>query len=59
MPRLPRLLKRGGLAVLEIGQGQGKEVEALAAGQGLQVAGIKEDMAGIARCVTITHNNLS
>lgn len=53
--QLPRLLAKDGLAVLEIGMGQHKDVSAIVAANGLQVAGIKEDMAGIPRCVMVTH----
>ena len=57
VPQLSRVLAPQGLAVFEMGIGQAREMETLAAQCGLQVIGIKEDMAGIARCVLITHNN--
>lgn len=57
MAQLPRVLAPQGLAAFEVGIGQAKELESLAAQHGLQVVGIKEDMAGIARCVLVTHNN--
>jgi len=53
--QLPKLLAKDGLAVFEIGMGQHKDVGAIATANGLRVAGIKEDMAGIPRCVMVTH----
>lgn len=52
---LPRLLARNGVCVLEIGMGQHKDVSAIVSENGLTVAGIKEDLAGIPRCVIVTH----
>jgi len=55
IPQLKRLLKPTGLAVFEIGIGQARELEALVQSHGLQVAGSKDDMASITRCVLVTH----
>lgn len=55
LSQLKRLLKQDGLAVLEIGMGQEKELENLARAEGLRVTGMKKDMAGITRCVVIQH----
>lgn len=53
MPLLPRLLAEGGLAVLEIGMGQAREVEKIVAGCRLLVAGVMQDLGGIPRCIVI------
>lgn len=50
---LPRLLAPGGLAVLELGEGQGPAVSVLARAEGLQVAGQKADLAGIDRALIL------
>ncbi len=50
---LPRLLAPGGLAVLELGEGQGPAVSALADEQGLPVAGLKADLGGIDRALIL------
>ncbi len=55
MKQLPRLLAPEGIAAFEIGIGQHREVPAIVEENGLQVAGIKEDLAGIARCVIVHH----
>jgi release factor glutamine methyltransferase len=48
---LPRILKKGGRAILEIGVGQA--VEPIFAGSGLRLLGIAPDMAGIPRAVLL------
>jgi release factor glutamine methyltransferase len=48
---LPRILKRGGRAVLEIGAGQA--VKPMFQGSGLRLAGITPDLAGIPRAVLL------
>lgn len=53
--QLPQLLAKDALAVLEVGMGQHEKVGAIVAANGLRVAGTKEDLAGIPRCVMITH----
>lgn len=55
MKQLPRLLAQDGMAFFEIGIGQQRELPAIAEENGLQVAAIKEDMAGIPRCVIVHH----
>lgn len=50
---LPRLLAPGGLAVLELGEGQGPAVSVLARAEGLLVAGQKADLAGIDRALIL------
>lgn len=51
-PDIARLLAPGGLAVLEIGQGQADEVEAIMAAAGLAAAGRRADLAGIDRALS-------
>lgn len=48
---LPKMLKKGGRAILEIGAGQ--RVEPLFQGSGLRLAGIAPDLAGIPRAVLL------
>jgi release factor glutamine methyltransferase len=50
---LPRLLRPGGLAVLELGAGQAGSVTALARGAGFNRIATRPDLAGIARALTI------
>ena len=52
-PQLPRLLAPGGMAALEIGQGQCGAVSRLIEAQGLAVAA-RRDLAGIPRCLAVT-----
>lgn len=52
---LPAFLASGGFAVLEIGMGQEKDVEKIAAVGGLRAAGMKNDLSGITRCLIINH----
>jgi len=54
-PLIARLMKPGGLAFLEIGQGQGDDVSALIEGQNLRIRDILNDLAGIGRCVVVEH----
>jgi release factor glutamine methyltransferase len=53
-PDIARLLASGGLAVLEIGQGQADGVEAILAAVGLKPAGRRADLAGIDRAISFT-----
>jgi release factor glutamine methyltransferase len=53
-PVFARILAEGGLAVLEIGQGQADEVEAIMAAAGLTAAGRRADLAGIERGLSFT-----
>jgi release factor glutamine methyltransferase len=50
---LPRILKPGGHAILEIGQGQGPAMEPLFRGSGLKLLHIAPDLAGIPRAVIL------
>jgi release factor glutamine methyltransferase len=51
---LPRLLAPGAAAVLELGQGQGDAVAALAAGQGLRQRARRRDLGGVERALVLT-----
>ncbi|HWD25998.1 MAG TPA: peptide chain release factor N(5)-glutamine methyltransferase [Rhizomicrobium sp.] len=53
-PRIAKLLKPGGLAILELGQGQSDAVSALMTGAGLQVPEVVADLAGIPRALVAT-----
>lgn len=53
LPMLPELLAPAGLAVVELGQGQAKHVQALARAQGL-AATTRSDLAGIPRALLLT-----
>lgn len=53
IPTLPRLLAPGGLAILEIGQGQEDAVAALGRAHGFTVT-TRPDLAGIARALLLT-----
>lgn len=48
---LPRLLAPGGVAILELGAGQGPAVAEIAAAEGLEVEGMQADIAGIDRAI--------
>lgn len=50
---MPRLLAPGGVAVLELGQGQGEAVAALARGAGLRADGLRADLAGVPRALVL------
>jgi release factor glutamine methyltransferase len=50
---LPRLLAPGGAAVLELGEGQGESVKALAETAGLHYLGIEADLSGIGRALRL------
>jgi len=51
IPDLPRLLRRGGVAVLEAGVGQAPEIAEVMRGVGLTVAGVEPDLGGRERAV--------
>jgi len=53
MATLPALLAPGGIAVLELGQGQRAAVEALAASVGLHPLGCRDDLGGVARALVL------
>ncbi len=50
---LPGLLTPDGVAVLEVGIGQAEAVGAIAAAQGLALGGVRDDLSGVARAVTL------
>jgi release factor glutamine methyltransferase len=52
--RIGTLLKPGGRAYFEIGEGQSGEVAALLDAQGLGIVSIQPDLAGIPRCIAVT-----
>ena len=52
LPRLPALLAPGGVAVLEIGQGQGADIGTLAPSE-LKRLDIRPDLAGVPRAVVL------
>jgi release factor glutamine methyltransferase len=51
-PDCARLLAEDGVACLEIGQGQGAAVAAIASRHGLRLVASRPDLAGIERCLT-------
>jgi release factor glutamine methyltransferase len=51
LPALPALLAEGGLAVFEVGAGQAGSVESLGRAAGLEPAGRRADLHGVARAV--------
>jgi len=53
LSQLPRLLTQSGIAVLELGEGQGPAVSALADAAGLRVLGGREDLGGITRALIL------
>jgi release factor glutamine methyltransferase len=58
LPDLVRLLSPGGVAVLELGQGQESAVADLAAAPGLEVAGpARRDLLGVPRALVIRGRN--
>lgn len=50
---LPRLLAPSGHAVLELGEGQGPAVVALAAAAGLEAIALRQDLGGIGRALVL------
>ncbi len=53
IPKTKSLLKEGGIAVFEFGQGQEEDIEKICADSGLQIMGFRKDLAGITRCIVI------
>lgn len=51
--QIPHLLRRGGLAALELGFGQADAVTALTHSQGLEQLAVKADLAGISRVLLV------
>ncbi len=56
---LPALLAPGGVAVLELGQGQRAAVEGLARAAGLEPAGCRADLGGIDRALLLAKGGLA
>jgi len=56
-PRISRLLKPGGLAFLELGVGQDRDVERILTEAGFEIAEMAPDLAGIGRCVVARTGN--
>lgn len=54
-PDLARLLGPGGAAVIEVGAGRADAVAAIMAGQGLVEKGRRRDLAGVERCILLSH----
>ncbi len=55
-PDVMRLLKPGGIAVLEVGQGQAEAVSLILQNTGLVSIGVRRDLAGVARCVVVSRS---
>jgi release factor glutamine methyltransferase len=53
LAELPRVLAPSGLAVLELGAGQAKDVTALVRGAGLVVVQLRQDLGGISRAICL------
>jgi release factor glutamine methyltransferase len=51
-PQISRRLSRGGLALIEIGQGQERQVPSILADAGLETIACSADLQGVPRCVT-------
>ncbi|MBI2236009.1 MAG: peptide chain release factor N(5)-glutamine methyltransferase [Magnetospirillum sp.] len=51
LPDAARLLAPGGVVALEVGEGQSDAVAAIGETVGLSLRGVRNDLAGIARCV--------
>ena len=50
-PQIAARLAPGGLALLEVGQGQAEDAAAILAAAGLEPAGVRADLGGRKRCV--------
>jgi len=55
-PQIAALLAPGGLALLEVGQGQAEPAAAILAAAGLEPAGVRADLGGRKRCVILRNN---
>lgn len=53
IPDIARLLAPGGIAALEVGDGQAADVSALLAAAGLSGATVRRDLGGVERCVMV------
>ena len=51
--QLPRLLRPGGVAALEVGSGQAGAIRNLLAAEGLQPVEMRRDLAGRERCIVV------
>ncbi|MBS0471921.1 MAG: peptide chain release factor N(5)-glutamine methyltransferase [Proteobacteria bacterium] len=52
-PRVVRMLAPGGLALIEIGQGQGADTSSIFSEYGLRPLEINHDLAGVPRCLAL------
>jgi release factor glutamine methyltransferase len=55
-PEMGRLLRKGGVAVFELGAGQFAAVAALMQHAGLEIVEARRDLAGIERCLVMRCN---
>ena len=55
-PQIAALLAPGGLALLEVGQGQAEPAAAILAAAGLEPVGVRADLGGRKRCVILRNN---
>lgn len=55
LPQIKRLLAADGLTALEMGIGQAEALTGLTAEHGLRAVAVKDDLAGIARCILLKH----
>lgn len=53
LPASPRYLEPGGLVILEMGEGQAREVEGIARASGLEPVSVIKDLAGIERVMVL------
>lgn len=53
-PDVARLLKIGGIAALEVGQGQARPVGLIMQQHGLNLVGVRRDLGGVERCVLLS-----
>ena len=53
LPQIARLLAPQGVAAIELGEGQAAAVASIATAAGLAIRGIRHDLAGIERCMTL------
>lgn len=54
---LPALLQPNGVAVLEVGAGQARDLTELVNENNLRVLAVRDDMASISRCVLVAHGS--
>jgi release factor glutamine methyltransferase len=58
LPAIPALLAPQGLAVVEIGEGQGDSVTAIAAESGLTLVGRRNDLGGVQRALSFARGKM-